>query len=286
MELKKIRLPIVIYITLLLIACGGGSGGGAPGSNTNGVTLNTLARDFPVSENSNFSSAGIDQSFVCIDEANGDYYYSLVFDPSGTITSPELTTNLSYTLANNQLNIDVSPFFGSGVSYQHIYHVHAGALVVGFIGNLTDGVDNAQIACIAASHNYSDTVPQSTTITCQSSTGSNSASGSSFYHETTNRFTLEPNHYAQRYFNSEVYNQVSDPNSSIGSSLGSYGSSNNDTQHGSYLYDAASGEFVMGFMYLDPSVPEVDLLVFEGLTNGNQVGVELSGGEMRECAFE
>ncbi len=277
-DLMKPHYLIGLAITSLVTACGGSSGvgttgtGTTTGSNNQGVTLSVLERNFPVSENGSFSSA-IDQGFVCIDEIDQEYY-QLIFDAQGNIAVPGSGVTLSYTTTNNNLNIDVTNALGAGASYQHAFHIHAGDLVVGFIGNLTDGVNNAAIACIAAQHNFTDAVPNTTTIACRSSSPNNSFD---FSEGTTNTFTLAPDHYAERNFSSFTYS---------GGVNGSLSFANQARpQPGTYLYDQVSGEFVMGFMRVDLATPDVELLVFEGLANGNEVQVEL-GSQLRACEFE
>lgn len=272
----KIQKLIYIAIVSLSSACGGGGGGSTPDdSNTTGVTLDALSQDFPLSENGNFKAANINQSFVCIDEVD-EAYYALVFDPSGTISSPGTTLSLPYSLSTNQMTIDVSSAFGSGVSYQHNSHILAGDLVVGFIGNLTDGIDNAALACIAAEHSFSDAVPETTTIACESGTVDDAFDFSS---ESTNRFTLEPGHYAQRNYSRNTYSGTAFIDQVTLSTA------SQKLEHGSYLFDQASGEFVMGFMRVDLPNADIELLVFEGQTDGNNVNVELAN-QMRNCVFE
>lgn len=284
-----IRLAAVILTTFTLIACGGGGGsdddgdqnGGDTSTNNEGNTTSTstLERNFPVSENVTLP-ASLNQSFACIDEIDTEFY-ELEFTPSGSVNVVNSLTSLNYSMSGNNLSIDVEPVFGPGVSYQHAYHLMAGDLMVGFIGAFTDSVNTASLACIAARHNFSDPVPEPTTIACPS-TGSENLGDNSFTSSTTNRFSLEPNHYAQRYFNSETFFSGSTVTSYISAS-----SSSTTEQHGTYLYDEASGEFVMGFMDLDYSNVSVDLLVFVGQTDGLNVVVEAeSDGLTRNCSFE
>jgi len=282
-----IRLAAVILTTFTLMACGGGGGsdddgdqnGGDTSTNNEGNTTSTstLERNFPVSENGALP-ASLNQSFACIDEIDTEFY-ELEFTPSGSVNVVNSLTSLNYSMSGNNLSIDVEPVFGPGVSYQHQYHVIAGDLMVGFVGAFTDGFNTASLACIAARHDFSDSVPFSTAIACPSS-GTENFTDTSFTSSTTNHFYLEPNHYAQRKFHSETFFS--------GSTVTSYISASNSTtteQHGTYLYDQASGEFVMGFMDVDYSNVSVDLLVFEGLTDGTNVAVEL-GSQTRNCEFE
>ena len=276
------RFSMVIVTALALIACGGGGGGGNSDNADNNdaedtATVSNLERNFPVSENGTLP-ASLNQSFACIDEVDTEFY-ELEFTSSGSVNVISSFTALSYSLNGNNLSIDVTPVFGPSVSYQHHYHLMAGDLMVGFIGALTDGFNTANLACIAARHDFSNAVPQSTAIACPSS-GSENFSDTSFSSSTTNHFYLEPNHYAQRKFHSETFFS--------GSTVTSYISASNSTtteQHGTYLYDEASGEFVMGFMDVDYTNANVDLLVFEGQTDGNNVAVEL-GDQLRNCEFE
>lgn len=283
-----IRLAIVFLTSFPLISCGGGGGNNDDGDQNGVDTINTgnptnsstLERNFPVSENGTLP-ASLNQSFACIDELD-EVFYELDFSPSGDVTIVESFTNLTYSISGNSLSIDVEPVLGAGVSYQHAYHLMAGDLMVGFVGAFTDGVNTAALACIAARHDFSEPVPEPVTILCPSS-GTENLGDNSFTSTTTNRFSLEPNHYAQRYFNSETFFSGSTVSSYISAS-----SSSSTEQHGTYLYDEPSGQFVMGFMEVDYSNVSVDLLVFEGQTDGiDDVVVEAeSDGRSRNCRFD
>ncbi len=236
-----------------------------------------LEKKFPVVENGNFDSAGINQSFICIDDSEKTYF-PLDFTADGKITQPETGESWTYRLNQNKLEIDLPAGLAGPLTYQHGYHTLAGKLVVGFVGAVTDPNSAVTFACIASNHPYSDAVPDTTTIACRSTSVDDR--GTSFNSSTTNRFTLEPGHYAQRYFSSHSYESSYDPSGSF--SISTY---DEFYQHGTYLYDAQTGEFVMGFMKVDFDTPSVDLLVFYGETQGNDVTLSLAD-QNRGCVFE
>jgi len=272
-KIKQWTFMVVGAFTLIvhLIGCGSSSGGEGAAS-----SQSVLGQKFPVAENANFKTAGINQSFICIDDVDKSYY-ALNFLPQGTITDDN-GLNLSYRLNQNRLEIDFPAGANGPVSYQHGYHMTAGDLVVGFTGTLSDSSSSMTVACIASNHPYSDAVPDTTTITCRSSSVSDR--GTSFNSSTTNRFTLEPGHYAQRYFSSRSYESSYSADGSF--SVSTY---DNFYQHGTYLYDAQAGEFVMGFLKIDFNAPSIDLLVFYGETDGNTVSLSLKN-QNRGCAFQ
>lgn len=270
-----LRQAAVILLAYGAVACGSSSGNGGNGDETG--QQSALEKMFPVVENGSFDSAGINQSFICIDDSEKTYF-PIDFTAGGTITQPETGESWSYRVNQNKLEIDLPPGLAGPVTYQHGYHTLAGKLVVGFVGAVTDAFSTVTFACIASNHPYSDAVPDTTTIGCRSSTVSDR--GTSFNSSTTNRFTLEPGHYAQRYFSSQSYESVYDPGG--GFSISTY---DKFYQHGTYLYDEQTGEFVMGFMQVDFDTPSVDLLVFYGETNGTDVTLSLAD-QNRGCAFE
>ncbi len=283
---KGARLAIVTALVCVSAACGsssdntqaGGAGNTGNTGNGGGAEQQTaLERMFPVVEDGNFDTAGISQSFICIDDAD-KIFFPLDFTADGKITQPETGESWTYRVNQNKLEIDLPAGLAGPVTYQHGYHTLAGKLVVGFVGAITDANSAVTFACIASNHPYSDAVPVTTTIGCRSTTVSDR--GTSFNSTTTNRFTLEPGHYAQRYFSTHSYESVYDPNGGF-----SYSTHSQSNQHGTYLYDAQTGDFVMGFMQVDYNTPSVDLLVFYGQTNGNDVTLSLAD-QNRGCAFE
>ena len=284
---RGMRLAMVITLVCVSAACGSSSdntqaGGDADNTGNTGDGSNTgqssaLEAKFPVVENGNFDTAGISQSFICIDDTDKTYF-PLDFTADGKITQPDTGESWTYRVNQNKLEIDLPAGSAGPVTYQHGYHTLAGKLVVGFVGAITDANSAVTFACIASNHPYSDAVPVTTTIGCRSTTVSDR--GTSFNSTTTNRFTLEPGHYAQRYFSSQSYESTYDPSGSF--SVSTY---DKFYQHGTYLYDAQTGEFIMGFMQVDFDTPAVDLLVFYGETNGNDVTLSLAD-QNRGCAFE
>ncbi len=279
-----LRLLIVMALVFGSAGCGSSSdntdAGGANDITGNGNSAgqqSALEAKFPVVEDGNFDTTGINQSFICIDDVDKTYF-ALDFTADGTVTLPDTGESWTYRVNQNKLEIDLPDGLGGPISYQHGYHTLAGKLVVGFVGAVTDSTTAVTFACIASNHPYSDAVPDTTTIGCYSSSVSDR--GTSFNSSTTNRFTLEPGHYAQRYFSSRSYESSYDPSGSF--SISTY---DEFYQHGTYLYDEQTGEFIMGFMKVDFDTPSVDLLVFYGETNGSDVSLSLAD-QNRGCAFE
>lgn len=277
---SAIRLAAVVMAMFMLAGCGASGDSTSAGDDTSSsaeALTPTLAKQFPVMENGNFDAGGINQSFICIDDAD-QTYFPLDFSSDGAIKNPDTGETFSYTLNNNKLVINLPPGLSGPVTYQHAYHITAGKLVVGFVGVMKDSASTVTIGCIASNHPYSDRVPAVTTIACRASSVSDA--GTNFNSTTTNRFTLEPGHYAQRYFSSRTFESsyASDGSFSVSTYDKSY-------EHGTYLYDQPSGEYVMGFMKVDFTAPSVDLLVFYGRTDGNAVTVSLVD-QNRGCAFE
>ncbi len=270
----------IVIIASMLVACGSsgdGASASADGSTDAGIQQSVLEQMYPVVENGNFDASGINQSFICIDDADKTYF-PLDFSPQGAITNPDTGDSLSYTLNQNKLEINMPAGLSGPVTYQHGYHITAGKLVVGFVGSINDSSSTVTIGCIATNHPYSDAVPGVTTIACRSSSVSDT--GTSFNASTTNRFTLEPAHYAQRYFSSRSYESSYSPDGSF-----SVSTFDETYEHGTYLFDQQSGEYVMGFMKVDFKTPSLDLLVFYGETDGNTVTLSLAD-QNRGCAFE
>ncbi|HFD86330.1 MAG TPA: hypothetical protein ENJ35_01490 [Gammaproteobacteria bacterium] len=279
-----LRLALVMVLVCGSAACGSPSGdtpsGGTDDTTGNGgdtEQLSSLEKMFPIVEDGNFDAAGISQSFICIDDSEKTYF-PLDFTADGKITQPETGESWTYRLNQNKLEIDLPGGLGGPMNYHHGYHTLAGKLVVGFVGAIADPNSDVTFACIASNHPYSDAVPDTTTIGCRSTSVDDR--GTSFNSSTTNRFTLEPGHYAQRYFSSQSYESTYDPSGSF--SISTY---DEFYQHGTYLYDAQTGDFVMGFMKVDFDTPSVDLLVFYGETNGNDVNLSLAD-QNRGCVFE
>lgn len=271
----------------MMLGCGGGSSGNGNddtttdiGNSPNSASNNTgntspvtnLEKRFAASENGALPNS-LNQTFACIDQVTAEFY-ELEFSPSGQATVVNQFVSMNYQLNGNQLSIDVTPVFGAGTSYTHQRHVMAGELMIGFVGSLNNGVTSWPIACIGARHSFSDATPQTTTITCHSS-NTNTTSDTS--ESSTNRFVLHPSHYAERHFSSRSFS------GGINGSLNFRSTS--PIQHGTYLYDQATGDFVMAFMYVDYDKPEVLLLDFSGQTNGESVHVAISG-KKRQCNFE
>lgn len=254
---------------------GGGSTedgeGVTPGAGT--PPQSGLEARFPVAQNAALPTR-IDQSFVCIDSIELAYY-EVVFAPGGTATLADGSGDFDYAVQGQALDLDLTRVLGPGAGYRHALHVTAGDLVVGFVGEVTAGAESAVLACIAARHDFSDAVPSQTTILCE---GASTDGG--FSNSATNRFTLEPNHYAQRYFNDTTYVSFDGVDAPPGIST-----SSELTQHGTYLYDASEGVFVMGFLKVDPATDTLDVEIFEGISNGSEVEVSV-GGNSQGCRFE